>query len=497
MSIAERVSESLVARLNDKSLLQTDSFIDGEWVSGASRTDITNPANNEIIAAVADVGDAGARQAVAAAARAFETWKKVSPFQRAALLMRWHKLILENVDDLAVILTAEMGKTLAEAKGEILYGAGFIDWSAEEGKRIMGETMTPPFPGTRGWTLHQPIGVVACITPWNFPNAMITRKCAPALAAGCTMVIKPAPETPLSALALAELAKRAGIPEGVFNVVCGDAQKIGPVLTGAPEVRMIGFTGSTAVGKLLMRQAADGVKRVALELGGNAPFIVMDDADLDAAADGIVASKFRVSGQTCVSANRIIAQPSIADALVEKLKARVDALKPGDGFAEGTDIGPLIHHEAVERVDALVRSARESGANIISGGKKLSDELGGAFYAPTLIEGGSHDMELACFEIFGPVASVYRAETEADIIKLANDTPYGLAAYIYTRDVGRVHRLSEALEYGMVGINAPMVGAFSTPFGGMKESGIGREGGKWGVEEFTELKYVLLGGIDG
>ncbi len=496
MSIAETVAGTLLDRLSDKALLQTDSFIDGQWLSAESRFDISNPADNTIIASVSDVGSTGAAQAVQAATRAFDSWKKVSPFDRAALLMRWHKLIVEHVDDLAAIITAEMGKALPEAKGEILYGAGFIEWSAEEGKRIMGETLTPPFPGTRGWTLHQPIGVVASITPWNFPNAMITRKCAPALAAGCTMVIKPAPETPLSALALAELAKRAGIPDGVFNVVCGDAKAIGPVLTGSSDVRMIGFTGSTPVGKLLMRQAADGVKRVALELGGNAPFLVMDDADLDAAADGVIASKFRVSGQTCVSANRIIAQPAIADALIEKLKTRVAALKTGDGFAAGTDIGPLIHHEAVARVDALVQNARDSGAHIIAGGHPLTEELGGAFYAPTLIEGGSAEMDLACFEIFGPVASVYRAESEADIIKLANDTPYGLAAYIYTRDVGRVHRLSEALEYGMVGVNAPMVGSFSTPFGGVKESGIGREGGKWGVEEFTELKWVVLGGID-
>lgn len=497
MSIADRVSETLIERLADKSLLQTGSFVDGEWITGKDRFDISNPADNSVIADVADVGEAGARQAIAAAARAFESWKKVSPFERAKVLMRWHGLILAHLDDLAAILTAEMGKTLTEARGEILYGAGFIEWSAEEGKRLMGETMTPPFPGARGWTLHQPIGVVACITPWNFPNAMITRKCAPALAAGCTMVIKPAPETPLSALALAELARRAGIPDGVFNVVCGDAQVIGPVLTGAPEVRMIGFTGSTPIGKLLMRQAADGVKRVALELGGNAPFIVMDDADLDAAADGIVASKFRVSGQTCVSANRIIAQPSIADALVEKLKARIAAIKPGDGFEPDTDLGPLIHHDAVKRVDALVQNARESGATILSGGTPLVEELGGgAFYAPTLIEGGAPDLDLACFEIFGPVASVYRVESEDEIIRLANDTPYGLAAYVYTRDVNRVHRLSEALDYGMVGVNAPMVGSFSTPFGGMKESGIGREGGKWGVEEFTELKYVLLGGVN-
>lgn len=494
MSVAELTSAA--ERLKDQSLWQTRSYIDGEWVDGGSSFAVTNPANNALLADVADVGAAGARQAIAAASKAFETWKKTSPFQRAALLMRWHQLIMENVDDLAALITLEMGKAYREAQGEVVYGASFIEWSAEEAKRIHGETLATPFPGTRGWTTRQPIGVVACITPWNFPNAMITRKCAPALAAGCTMVIKPAPETPLSALALAVLAERAGIPKGVFNVICGDAAQLGPAMTEAPEVRMIGFTGSTAVGKLLMRQAADGVKRVALELGGNAPFIVMDDADPEVAADGIIASKYRVSGQTCVSANRIIAQPGIADALVAALQTRVDTLKPGDGFDASTDIGPLIHHEAVERVDALVKDARDSGATILAGGKPLTDELGGAFYAPTLIEGGKPSMDLACFEIFGPVASIYRAESEEEIIKLANDTPYGLAAYLYTNDVTRVHRMTEALEYGMIGVNAPMVGAASTPFGGVKESGIGREGGKWGVEEFTELRYVLLGGVD-
>lgn len=494
MTVIDR-PETVSDRLTDKSLFRSESFIGGEWVAGSAAFEVTNPANNQVIATVGDVGEAGARQAVAKAAEAFETWKKVSPFERAKLLMKWYDLILANQSDLAKLITLEMGKTYREAMGEVVYGAGFIEWSAEEAKRIHGETLATPFPGSRGWTIRQPVGVVGCITPWNFPNAMITRKCAPALAAGCTMVIKPAPETPLSALALAELAKRAGIPDGVFNVVCGDAQKIGPVLTGSPEVRMIGFTGSTQVGKLLMRQAADGVKRVALELGGNAPFIVMDDADIEKAADGVIASKFRVSGQTCVSANRIIAQPAIADKLVAALEARVSKLKAGDGFADDSDLGPLVHMEAVTRVDKLVQQAREAGARIVTGGKRLDGELGGAFYAPTLIDGGDPKMDVACNEIFGPVASVYRVESEADIIKLANDTPYGLAAYIYTQDVNRVHRLTEGIEYGMIGVNAPMVGAASTPFGGVKESGIGREGGKWGVEEFTELKYVLLGGV--
>ncbi|MCW5725221.1 MAG: NAD-dependent succinate-semialdehyde dehydrogenase [Maricaulaceae bacterium] len=496
MNAPERAPVNPLERLKDKGLLKTQSFIGGGWAAGGARFAVANPATRQVIAEVDDVGAAGAKAAVAAAHQAFQTWRKTSPFERAKVLKAWHALIMENVHDLAVLVTAEMGKPFREAQGEVVYGAGFVDWSAEEAKRIHGETLPTPFPGSRGWTIRQPVGVVACITPWNFPMAMVTRKCAPALAAGCTMVLKPAPETPLSALALAELAKRAGVPDGVFNVVCGEAEAIGPVLTGSDEVRMIGFTGSTEVGKILMRQAADGVKRVALELGGNAPFIVMDDADVEAAAAGVVASKFRVSGQTCVSANRVIAQEKVADRLVEALAEKVKALKPGDGFAEGVDIGPLIHDEAVARVDALVRGAKDAGAKILAGGRRL-DDLGGAFYAPTLVEGGGYDLDLACFEIFGPVASVYRARDEAEIIARANDTPYGLAAYVYTQDIGRVHRLSEALDFGMVGVNAPMVGSPSTPFGGVKQSGIGREGGKWGVEEFTELKYVLLGGVEG
>ncbi|MHA6288317.1 NAD-dependent succinate-semialdehyde dehydrogenase [Maricaulis sp. CAU 1757] len=483
-------------RLTDPSLWRTDSFVDGEWMGAEKRFAVTNPANDAHLADIADVGAAGARTAIAAASKAFESWKTVSPFERAKILMRWHALILENAADLATLITLEMGKVHREAHGEVVYGASFVEWSAEEAKRIHGETLATPFPGTRGWTIRQPVGVVGCITPWNFPVAMITRKCAPAMAAGCTIVVKPAEDTPLSALALAELAKRAGIPDGVFNVVCGEPTEIGPELTGADAVRMVGFTGSTEVGKLLMGQAAKGVKRVALELGGNAPFIIMDDADVEAAADGVVASKFRAAGQTCVSANRIIVQPGIADALSAALEARIARLKVGDGFEKGVEVGPLIHREAVRRIAGLVERTRDQGARIVAGGRSLEDELGGAFYAPTLIEGAAADHDIACGEIFGPVASLYRIEDEAEIIRFANATPYGLAAYVYTRDINRVHRLSEGVEFGMVGVNAPMVGSASTPFGGMKQSGIGREGGKWGVEEFTELKYVLLGGVD-
>lgn len=482
-------------RLKDRSLFRTESYIGGRWETGDSRFKVHNPANRGELAEVHDVGAEGAKAAIAAAAEALKSWRKTSVFERGRILRRWYDLIVEHQHDLGVLITAEMGKPLPEAKGEVIYGAAFVDWSIEEAKRMHGETIAVPIPGSRGWTVRQPVGVVSCITPWNFPSAMVTRKCAPAMAAGCTIVLKPAPETPLSALALAELADRAGIPAGVFNVVCGDAEAIGPVLTGSPDVRLVGFTGSTEVGKILMRQAADGIKRVALELGGNAPFLVMDDADIEEAATGIVRGKFRAAGQTCVSPNRIIVQEKVADDLIAALEAKVKAIKVGDGFEAGVEVGPLIHDEAVERVSGLVASARSEGARILVGGEARTD-LGGSFFAPTLIEGGSFALDLACYEIFGPIASVYRAKDEAEMIAAANDTPYGLAAYLYTRDIGRVHRMSEGLDFGMIGINAPTVGAASTPFGGMKQSGIGREGGKWGVEEFTELKYVLLAGVE-
>ncbi|WP_019961951.1 NAD-dependent succinate-semialdehyde dehydrogenase [Woodsholea maritima] len=486
----------LKSRLNDPTLFKTDSYIKGEWVGAQTRFQVINPANMAPLAEVADIEAEGAHKAVKAAHQAFQSWKKVSPFEREVLIQRWHDLILENKDDLATLLTSEMGKPFEEAKGEIDYGAGFVTWSAQEAKRLYGETIPVQRAGTRGWTIRQPVGVVGCITPWNFPAAMITRKCAPALAAGCTIVIKPAEDTPLTALALAELADRAGFPPGVFNMITGEAKEIGPVLTGSDDVAMIGFTGSTEVGKLLMEQAAKGVKRVALELGGNAPFIIMDDADLDKAVAGVIHSKFRAGGQTCVCANRIIVQEGVADAFLAKLKPAIEAVKVGDGFDRDVKIGPVIHLEALERIEDLVRDAQDHGGTVLSGGHSLRARLGGAFFEPTLIEGASSASKIWNSEIFGPVASVYRAKDEADILAMANNTPYGLAAYVYTRDIGRVYRLSEGLDYGMVAVNAPSVGSPATPFGGVKQSGIGREGGKWGVEEFTNLKFVLLGDVE-
>lgn len=484
------------SRLKDGGLWRTDSYINGEWVKGDGRFDVNNPADRSKVADVADVGAQGAKRAVKAAAAANLAWRRTSAFERSRIVNRWYELIMEHQDDLGIILAAEMGKPLKEAKGEVAYGAGFVQWAAEEARRVHGETLAVPTPGARGWTIRQPVGVVSCITPWNFPSAMITRKCAPALAVGCPVVIKPASETPLSALALAELAERAGFPKGVFNVVTGEAREIGPVMTGSDEVAMIGFTGSTEVGALLMEQAAKGIKRVALELGGNAPFIIMDDANLEEAADGLVRGKFRAAGQTCVSPNRVFVQEGVIEELTELVRVRVAKLKLGDPFADGTDVGPLIHEEAVSRVAELVDSAAAKGAKVLVGGKSRVDDMGGAYFEPTLITGADHAMSLACNEIFGPVAALYPFKDEEDVIRLANDTPYGLAAYLYTREAGRIHRITEGIDFGMIGVNAPMVGSPATPFGGMKQSGIGREGGKWAAEEFTELKFVLLGGVD-
>ena len=455
---------------------------------------VTNPSSGETLAELPDLDAGDTQKAVEAAHRAFPTWRARTARERAGILRKWYELILAAQDDLAAIMTLEQGKPLAESKGEIVYGASFIEWFAEEAKRIYGDTIPQNVPGRRIVVTKEPIGVVGAITPWNFPHSMITRKCAPALAAGCTVVVKPADETPLSALALAELASRAGMPAGVFNIVTStQAAEVGKVLTENPLVRKFSFTGSTPVGKLLMRQCASTVKKVSLELGGNAPFIVFDDADLDEAVKGAVVSKFRNTGQTCVCANRILVQSGIYDRFVEKFLKVVGTLRIGDGFEPGTDQGPLITMEAVEKVESLLADAVEKGAKLMAGGRR--DARGGTFFEATVLRDATPGMRLSQEEIFGPVAALYRFETEAEAIAMANDTPYGLAAYFYARDIGRVMRVAEGLEYGMIGINEGLISTEVAPFGGMKESGLGREGSRYGIEEYVEIKYLAIGGL--
>jgi succinate-semialdehyde dehydrogenase/glutarate-semialdehyde dehydrogenase len=486
-----RKGQALRDILKDKSLLKDTCYIDGKWVGAGAMIEVTNPATADVIISVPRLGRAETGMAIEAAARGQKAWGAKPAKERAITLRKWFTLMMENQEDLARIMTAEQGKTLAEARGEVAYGASFVEFFAEEAKRIYGETIPSPWPSSRIVVIRQPVGVVAAITPWNFPNAMITRKAGPALAAGCAFVCKPASETPLSALALAELAHRAGIPPGVFNVITGSAREIGEELTANPLVRCLTFTGSTAIGKLLMQQCAATVKKVGLELGGNAPFIVFDDADLDAAVAGAMASKYRNAGQTCVCANRILVQDGIYDRFAEKLAHAVTNLKVGNGTDEGVTTGPLINAAAVKKVKEHIDDAVAKGAKVVTGG----NSPGGNFFEPTLLRDVTADMLVAREETFGPVAPLFRFTTEEEAIGMANDTEFGLACYFYTRDLGRAWRVGEALEYGMVGINEGIISTEVAPFGGVKESGVGREGSHHGVEEFTEIKYMLMGGL--
>lgn len=482
-------------QLKDKNLLRNKCYVNGKWVDADSgdNFNVTNPANGSVITTVPMFGADETRFAIAAAEKAYPLWRAKTAKERAALLRRWYELIVESADDLAQLMTAEQGKPLAEALGEVVYGASFVEWFSEEAKRIYGDTIPAPATDRRIVVTKEPVGVVAAITPWNFPIAMITRKCAPAIAVGCTVVIKPAEDTPLSALALAELADRAGIPAGVINIITGNPVQIGGELTANPTIRKLSFTGSTEVGKLLIRQCSETVKKVSMELGGNAPFIVFDDADIDAAVAGVMASKYRNTGQTCVCANRIFVQSGVYDDFAKKIAAAVKELKVGDGSQNGITQGPLINMEAIEKVERLVKDATDKGAKIITGGAR--HELGGTYYTPTVLTGVTTEMACATEEIFGPVAPLYKFETEQQAVRMANDTPFGLAAYFYSRDVGRVWRVADALEYGIVGINEGIISTEVAPFGGMKESGVGREGSKYGTEEFLEIKYLCMGGL--
>jgi len=488
--------DSTIMALKDEKLFRELCYIDGEWIgAGSNETiDVTNPATGEVLGTIPKMGAEETRRAIEAAQAAYPAWRAKTAKDRAAILRRWHDLMMENQDDLARLMTAEQGKPLAESLGEIVYAASFIEWFAEEGKRIYGDIIPTHAPGKRIVVTKEPIGVCVAITPWNFPAAMITRKAGPALAAGCTMVCKPATATPYSALALAELGERAGIPAGVFSVVTGASGAIGGEMTSNPLVRKLTFTGSTEIGKLLMAQCAGTVKKVSLELGGNAPFIVFDDADLDKAVEGAMASKFRNTGQTCVCANRFLVQDEVYDAFAEKLTRAVEKMVVGDGLKGLTQQGPLIDSAAVDKVEEHIADAVGKGAKVISGGKRHA--LGGTFFEPTVLADVTTDMIVSREETFGPVAPLYRFETEEEALKMANDTEFGLAAYFYSRDIGRVWRMMEGLEYGIVGANEGIISTEVAPFGGMKESGIGREGSKYGIEEFVEVKYGLIGGID-
>ncbi|HJU16665.1 MAG TPA: NADP-dependent succinate-semialdehyde dehydrogenase [Stellaceae bacterium] len=483
-------------QLKDAKLFRQQAYIDGEWVDavGGGRIAVEDPATGETLGTVPRMGAEETRRAIEAAARAFPSWRAKTAKERAQILRRWYELLMANQEDLAALMTAEQGKPLAESRGEIAYAAAFIEWFGEEGKRVYGDTIPAHGPDKRIVVLKEPVGVTAAITPWNFPAAMITRKAGPALAAGCTMVVKPASQTPFSALALCELAERAGVPRGVFSCVTGTAKEIGGEMTANPTVRKLTFTGSTEIGKLLMAQCAGTVKKVSLELGGNAPFIVFDDADLDMAVKGAIASKYRNAGQTCVCANRLLVQDGVYEAFAKRLAEAAGAMKVAQGFEPGAVIGPLIDMRAVEKVESHIADALHKGARVVIGGRRHA--LGGSFFQPTVLADVTPDMIITREETFGPVAPLYRFKDESEAIHMANDTEFGLAAYFYARDIGRIWRVAEALEYGMVGINEGIISTEIAPFGGMKESGIGREGSKYGIEEFLEVKYLCLGGID-
>ncbi len=483
-------------QLQDRSLLRDQAYVDGSWISSDSGRSfsVNNPANGDEVSKVPDLGVAEVRRAIEAASKAYPGWRAKTAKERAAILRRWFDLIIENQEDLAVLMTSEQGKSLAESRGEVVYGASFIEWFGEEAKRVYGDIIPQNVSGRRIIVVKEPIGVTAAITPWNFPIAMITRKVAPALAVGCTSVIKPAKLTPLSALALAELAHRAGVPKGVLNVLTStSASEIGKELCTNPVVRKVSVTGSTEIGKLVMRLSADTLKKLSLELGGNAPFIVFDDADLDAAVLGAMASKYRNSGQTCVCANRILVQSPVYDAFADKLATAVRELKVGSGLEPGVNQGPLINQAAVEKCEEHIADALAKGARIVVGGKR--HPLGGTFFEPTLLADVDTQMKVAREETFGPVAPLFRFDSEEQAIVMANDTEFGLASYFYSRDIGRIWRVADALEYGMVGVNEGIISTEVAPFGGVKESGLGREGSKYGVDEYCEVKYVCMGGI--
>lgn len=484
----------LLAGLKDPSLIKTEGLINGQWVSGKGRFAVLDPATGKTIAQVADLGKKETEAAIDAAQAAWPAWRALTAKQRHAVLLKWFNLLMANQDDLAWLMTAEQGKPLAEAKGEVSYGASFVEWFAEEAKRVDGEILAAPNAQQRVLVLRQPVGVCAAITPWNFPLAMITRKVAPALAAGCTVVIKPAELTPLTALAAAELALRAGLPAGVMNVITStDAAGVGKVLCESDTVRHLSFTGSTEVGRILMSQCAPTIKKLSLELGGNAPFIVFDDADLDAAVEGAMASKYRNAGQTCVCANRLYVQDGVYDAFIERFAAKVRQLKVGNGFEAGVTQGPLIEPAAVDKVERHVKDALKKGGRLITGGQRLA----GQFFEPTVVADATSDMLCAREETFGPFAPVFRFKTEGEAIAAANATLYGLASYFYAQNAGRIARVAEALEYGMVGINTGLISYEHAPFGGVKQSGLGREGSRHGIEEYVELKYLCLSGVQG